>query len=337
MLVLLLGSVGCRAAAPHSATRTARQPTQSSTLSDGPRRAARPAQSDAGPPTKRLASTVKTASDAAIDLDQAFLVETDDGKLLVRTRAAHDARMLAQNVDAVLHQPALELVWFRQGEQLAVIDLRQLTAAPVIVASGMPEVSRLSIAHPAETSRTNDGCDLPYVALRWAEPPELEALLDDAPALQIVNFPWLLEQRTRAVRDVPEPHPLGPPRVRLPAKVASCEERTSCGMTAPFGAQGLQLVQVLEEMGGDCWMRGCLFRDPVHSRFATPPMGTTWGAADATTAGPCGPYLFDRAQTAFLVGRKLCKVEGECIELDGDGVGWLRPGSVVGLGGTSPE
>lgn len=99
----------------------------------------------------------------------------------------------------------------------------------------------------------------------------------------------------------------------------------------------MQLVRVLDEMGGDCWERACLLRDPHTKQFTTPLSANVRASPEAARPGPCGVYLFDAANTSFLVENKLCAGEEPCAELEGSAVGWLVPGPMVGQPGTISE
>lgn len=98
-------------------------------------------------------------------------------------------------------------------------------------------------------------------------------------------------------------------------------------------AEVVELVLVVEKMGGDCWQRECLLRDPRSGNFATPPTAAAWGEVNSTRKGPCGVYLFDHAQTSYLIDRMLCTPETQCRDLGGLGLGWLVPGDSVGAPG----
>jgi hypothetical protein len=267
------------------------------------------------------------------DPSQQFIVHLQSGEIALRSRSGTAVRVLAPHADEALYHAALELIWFVDGDRLSVIDLRVLDTPPVIIALGLSCCGgHLSIIHPSVSARTDDDCDVPSVWLHWDETPTIEATDPDADAadLRIVNAAWLVSQLTRPARPAGERRRFAEPRVRLPKKRLDCEDQAFCGATVPFGARGLLLVTVLQKMGGDCWQRGCLLRDPRTKLFSTPPDADTWGPADKTNSGTCGIFLFDRTQTSFLVQNQLCVAEHACQDLGGWALGWLVPGDAVG-------
>jgi hypothetical protein len=115
---------------------------------------------------------------------------------------------------------------------------------------------------------------------------------------------------------------------------AHCEDMGRCGAVLPFASGNWQLVLTDQSEGADCWHFGCLFRDSATGAFATPPQPARWGRAEEMHPGPCGPYQFSADGSAFLVQDALCTVGGSCQLLDGTGVGWLVPGTVLGTTGS---
>jgi hypothetical protein len=92
-------------------------------------------------------------------------------------------------------------------------------------------------------------------------------------------------------------------------------------------------VRVLEKPGGDCVQRACLLHDPRTRLFASVPKIETWGPAEATRKGTCGPLMFDKGKTSFLVDHYLCTPGKACDDLGAHALGWLVPGDVVGAPG----
>jgi hypothetical protein len=121
--------------------------------------------------------------------------------------------------------------------------------------------------------------------------------------------------------------------VALPPARARCEDVSRCGAAIPFAPSTWQLVLTDQSEGADCWHFGCLLRDSATGSFGTPPQPTRWGPADDLPAGPCGPYRFNADGSVFLVQDVICSVAGNCRPLDGSGIGWLVPGSVLGPAG----
>jgi hypothetical protein len=268
------------------------------------------------------------------DPSQQFLVHAQSGEILLRSQSSTATRVLAAHADDALYHAALELVWFKDDDQLSVIDLRAPGAPAVVIARGMACCGgHLSIIHPDAPVSTDDDCDVPSVWLHWNEKPTIEAIDSDGPELRIVNGAWLRSQLGRPVRSVGERRDFGDPRIHLPHDLLDCEDEELCGTTVPFGARGLQVVTVLQKMGGDCWQRACLLRDPRTKLFATPPNADRWGPASKTKIGSCGRFMFDRTQTTFLLQNQLCVPEHPCEELGGWALGWLVPGDTVGAPG----
>jgi hypothetical protein len=143
----------------------------------------------------------------------------------------------------------------------------------------------------------------------------------------------------------------GARRIALPKGWSGCDDADRCGLSVAFGKGPLRLVLVRDNLGADCYQLGCLLYDSAANRFASPPVrvdesGTPslasqpprWTSAAEAVPGSCGPYLFDATGAAFLARRFLCKLDvakykSTCEELSGEGIGWLRPGAVIGSPG----
>jgi hypothetical protein len=267
------------------------------------------------------------------DPAQQFLVHAPTGEIWLRSRATGATRLLAKHADTALYHPSLELVWFLDGDRLSVADLRKPGSAPVAIARGAPAVGHLSIVHPPSSVETEDGCDVPYLSLDWTETPKVEAFLTEAPGLHIEDAGWLRAQLARPSRAVAERRDFSKPVVRVPPKLLDCESKQACGQTVPIGAGGLSLVRVLEKPGGDCIQRACLLWDPRARLFASVPKIETWGAADATAKGTCGPLMLDKTRASFLVEHYLCSIGHGCEDLKVRALGWLVPGERAGAPG----
>jgi hypothetical protein len=304
-------------------------------VTPAPRTSGAPANPIAAPhktDTAHAPTNTPTAANLG-DPAQQFIVLKHSGEIVLRSIESTATRTLAPHADDALYHATLELVWFKDGDRLSVIDLRALGMPPVVIALGMESVEgKLSIAHGPLSAETEDGCDVPLLTLNWTEKPTIEMGDPDADAenLRIVNAAWLQKELSRPARQQVTRRRFGQPHLPLPKSLMRCEDSSECDATTSFGARGLQLVQVSQKMGGDCWRRGCLVRDPQRDLFATPPHVDTWGTAEKTKPGSCGLYLFDRDQTAYLVGRELCVPGHDCQNLDGWALGWRVPGDAVG-------
>ncbi len=262
-----------------------------------------------------------------------FLIHAESQQVVLRSRTALAQHVLVDHADAVLYQPALELVWFRDGEHLRVIDLGSEGAPVHTIARGMPDQHRLWIARGSEIADPNDGCDLPYVSLDWTHQPTLEPILTRAPNLRLDDAGWLAAELERPARPVLVKQGFFGKAVRIPRRAMECEDPADCGRTGPFAGDWM-LVLVRDVLGGDCVERACLLFDAKTKRFATPPKAEKWGAAQQTAPGSCGPYHFDQSKLFFLVDRRLCELGRECSDVGGEALGWLLPGESVGSPGT---
>lgn len=286
-----------------------------------------------GPKATRVVEASPPTQAALGEPSTQFLVHRADGGIVLASRAALEGLVLVPHADAVLYQSALELLWFRDEERLSALDLRNAGAGPVLVARGLPDVNRLSVTHPNQTSETEDGCDLPYISLSWSEASKIEAFSVPAPSLRLENAAWLDSQRARPARSVGQRLDFEASSLRLPKRILDCEDREACGTSVAFAGRGLELVRVLDRTGGDCFRRACVLRDPQTGLFAAPPVAQAWSSAEKVERGPCGLYLFDQKQSAFLLGHVLCEPEKPCQELGGNAIGWREPGPVVGAPG----
>lgn len=317
--VLLFAALGCSGQAtdlPHVAT-------PARTQASSPARAAAQAPSGAA---KTSAPPVRYAADA-------FLVHASSGELVLRSASTPEAQVLAPGADLALYDPALELLWYLDGDRLDVLDLREPGGAPVVIARDMPDAARLAVKRAAKSVASEDGCDAATAVLHWDAHPSVEALSTDPTEVQIEGRAWLQAQLERPSRAVPERRDFSEERLRLPKQLLDCEDAATCATTAAFGTRPWQLVLVMDKAGGDCWNRGCLLYDPGSKLYASPLERDRWGSATQAKRGPCGLYYFNEAQSSFLVGSSLCSTQGACQKLNGVALGWLEPGDTVGAVG----
>lgn len=256
------------------------------------------------------------------------------GRIELRSMSEPGVTVLAEKASGeTVYDPELELIWYTHAGQLFVIDLRDVASAPVLIASAIPDVSKLEIFRADSSVGTLDTCEGPTLTLNWNESPSVEAYDGDISETRIDGRSWLQAQNARPERSVGETRALEGKPVRLPRKVVDCEIPEVCGATADFGERDLQLVLVLDKGGGDCWNRGCLLRDPATDRYASPPDREHWGPSDKAKRGPCGLYYFNQPKSAFLVGNRLCLAGAACQDLEGEALGWLNAGDTVGAAG----
>lgn len=256
------------------------------------------------------------------------------GRIELRSMSSPEVTVLAEEASGeTVYDPALELIWYTHEERLFVVDLRETHSAPILIASAIPDVSKLQIYRAKSSVGTQDTCEGSTLTLHWNERPSVDAYDGDISETVIDGRSWLQQQTARSARAVGAKRELNGKRLRLPRKVMDCEMPEECAVTAEFGERDLQLVLVLDKGGGDCWNRGCLLRDPHTDRYASPPDRELWGPVEQAKPGACGLYYFNQQKSAFLVGSRLCVAGGACTSLDGEALGWLNAGDTVGAVG----
>jgi hypothetical protein len=240
-------------------------------------------------------------------------------------------KTLVTHADTVLYDPALELLWYVEVNQLHVLDLRLPGQPPVLLVRDMKQVDRLTVLHDGHAVALHDGCDEPYAVLEWSSKPRVKLFLAETKArVRIDGLAWLKQESKRPARPVATAHTFFENKVELPAALLDCEDEELCGTSIPFGNRAWQLVLVTHRADGDCAERACLLREPQKERYATPPHPQQWNAADKTKAGPCGPYYFDPSGAAYLVEHWVCVRDAPCQEVGGEVLGWREPGEVIG-------
>lgn len=256
------------------------------------------------------------------------------GRIELRSVSTPEVTVLAEEASGeTVYDPELELIWYTHEGRLFVVDLREPGSAPILIASAIPDVSKLQIDREERSVGTEDTCEGPALTLRWNASPSVEAYDGDISETVIDGRPWLQQQMARSARAIGAKRELNGKRLRLPRKVTDCEMPEECAVTAEFGERDLQLVLVLDKGGGDCWNRGCLLRDPHTDRYASPPDRELWGPVEQAKPGACGLYYFNQQKSAFLVGSRLCLAGAACTALDGEALGWLNAGDIVGAVG----
>ncbi len=308
-------------------------PSQGDDLPPGPSGAHTPSAGAAPPGAESVSSTPDRPA------ANEFLVLTDAGELLAKTPEGA-SRVLAKNVADASYDPEPELIWLQTRDELQVYDLRKPAAVPVTIARGFEGPARLQVTHGESFLLPDDGCDLPFVELDWTEAPTIQGIIEELPALELTSARWLSTELNRSRRPV-SPGRMSEfdlrastERVRLPKKLLSCEEPSTCGAAVRFGKLPMQLVLVSDHMGGDCWERACILREAESGRVAAPPLAQQWTSVQAVTPGPCGPYQFDADGTSFLDERSLCAPATGCKDIGGRALGWRNPGPTVGIPGT---
>jgi hypothetical protein len=316
-----------------------------------PPRATIPAE----PPSSAEPATPAAPGSPELDPADSFLVGTQGESVSLRSLRG-PTRTVVPAVSSWLYDPAHGLLWFLDEERLAVADLR---AGPptTILGEGIPAVGSIWVKWPQSSAvqfvRPETGCDesSDAVEIKVGSKPSLRMVeADRRRSLSRDGLRWLQAQakRTESPSPLTENFDSGAHRVALPKGWSGCDEAERCGYSAAFGAGPLRLVLVRDNLGADCFHRGCLLFDPRTKQFASPPVlvdegGTPslaptpprWTNAREAAPGSCGAYSFDVQGTTFLAHRFLCrldeaKVNAACEELPGEAIGWLRPGRVAG-------
>jgi hypothetical protein len=261
-----------------------------------------------------------------------FLVRTSEGAIEVRSASAAGRQVLIPHAQLALYDPALELIWYIEENQLSVFDLRKPADAPVVIVRDMQDMIDVNVARAQHIVSAEDGCEGPYADLQWSATPKIEPYLSEVEHEFVIDGrSWLQEQLTRTERPVLRRSGFDTQkRLRLQKKIMRCDMDDVCGSTVAFGDTGAQLVVIHTVTGGDCFTQSCLLHDPRSKRFASPLHATEWGPAAAALRGPCGIYRFDQSKAQYLVGSWLCRVDGGCQHIDGTALGWLEPGAEVG-------
>ncbi len=270
--------------------------------------------------------------------DELALTVTARGDLMLRATRSNYARVLATEARQVLYDPALELVWFSDGERLSVLDVRGAPKThnpPVVIAKALPAHVEIHVAHAGRHVEPDDACDrAPALMLHWDAEPWIEGG-NGQRVTRLEGRDWLVREAVRAPREPSEEqwfHPASP-HIPLPTGSARCEEPSWCGasLTLDQTASGsVMLVLAAQNHGADCWHTRCLLYDSSTKAFATPPDPQRWSRVGDVALGSCGPYRFDRTAKTFLLEDQVCVLGAGCRPLGGTAIGWLNPGRTVG-------
>jgi hypothetical protein len=303
-----------------------------------PPRDVRPVVSEA---SRAPASAARsTPSPALPKRSELFFATTLDGELVLRavspTGVAPFSQLLARDVRGVLYNPELELFWYNDATRLWVIDTHLDVGAwqPVLIASNLPQNDRLHVVrgatHYTGPGRISD--EAMELELHWDAAPWIEGGEDGERLENLDGRAWLTRERERPVRSVSKADFLrAERRVKLPSDWTGCQGPDgTCAAALTFGARGWELVVTNEDLGGDFLEHECRVHDPLTDTFASPPDGEKWAALSDVAPGPCGPYLFNHDNDAFLVSDVVCGIGSGCSALEGKGRGWLEPGRIVG-------
>jgi hypothetical protein len=283
-----------------------------------------------------------SASDAPLPKrGELFFATTLDGDLMLRaftaTGLAPFNQLLAREVREVIYNPELELFWYSDATRLWVIDTRDVevsTWQPVLIASDLPENDGLHVKRngsdysgPGRSTDETLELDLHWDANPWIGGGEGGRRLEN-----LDGAAWLARERVRPARSVGvADFNHADHRAALPPGWTGCTGPDGiCAAAVPFGPRGWELMVTNEDFGGDFPEHDCRLYDPASHTFATPPEGRQWAPASDVAPGPCGPYLFNDENDAFLVSDVVCRIGSGCTALEAQGRGWLEPGRIVG-------
>jgi hypothetical protein len=293
------------------------------------------------PATEAPSELTSAAATVLPHRSELFFARTLEGELVLRafasTGLAPFNQLLARDVQHVLYNPELELFWYSDAARLWVIDTHNADASawqPVLIASHLPQNDRLHVErdrlHYTGPGRIDD--ETLELELHWGAEPWIEGGEGGGRLENLDGKAWLARERARPPRSAPAAQFfLAEHRVALPPGWAGCQGPDGiCAAALPFGPRGWELVVTNEDLGGDFLEHACRLHDPATNTFATPPDAPKWASLGDVAPGPCGPYLFNHENTAFLIADVVCAIGSTCTPLDGQGSGWLEPGAIIG-------
>lgn len=243
-----------------------------------------------------LAGLVARTGDAAAGDE---LLAYGDGGLRLGEAVLH-----AKAVEAAAYDPAQDLVWFKAGGTLQVIDLRDPARKPITVAARMPEGGFAITGLSKVAWSTTYSSLYPVISLgkkitidtglgayagRYEdqEPHTRKAIKK----IKITGARWLATQRGRRPRTVvaaPRVGAYGDNRIKLPDGTGECGDvDIACGTAVTFG-DTKHLLVVVESSCGDACHQSCALYDPKRKRFTHPlALNGGWSATPPDAAGPC--------------------------------------------------
>jgi hypothetical protein len=251
-----------------------------------------------------------------------------------------DTTRVDGEIDAAAYDPAMDLVWFVAGGKLEVLDLRDPTAAPVVIAKGLPE-GAFAIAGESSAVWSVDESDVPYPQLTIAKgkgkvtaaaarvtgatSKETKAAKKAIKKMKLVGKAWLAALPARASRTPDLPGEASLPTMSLPAEMQSCDVDGHCGTAFSLGDTRFELVAVADDCADGCTLR-CVLYDPEREQFASPAQSRgDWGAP-LLMPDQCTGYVVEPGGDRYAVGTALCTVGDEvACEIDPDWiyVAWI--------------
>jgi hypothetical protein len=289
----------------------------------------------AGPVTRPEAGLAEQLKSAAGG-EPVFLLR-DGVRVLARTVSRGLDRELGSSGSAPIFDDRVQLIWLRSEDRLEVLDLRAPKPAAKLVVKGVPQAAHLSIRWKLgdqERGLEQPGvCDPDQEMILMVEDrPHIEGLDESTRQPTLVGAPWLKQARARAPVEgarrlwfLPDAA-----KMKLPAGVGHCDDKSDCGRWLPFGKHGQRLVLIEDrDVGGHCPKRACLLYDPATKLYATPPGAARWGPAKQTTGGECFPYYFDASGEWVASSGEVCQSGRACVKIGGDVFGVLDGGTTI--------
>lgn len=215
-------------------------------------------------------------------------------------------------VDSAVYDPAQELIWFKTGGLLEVIDLRDPGHAITVIAKKVP-TEGWAVSGFSNVAYQTDYTNI-FTIVRIEKKPKAEAgegaylevnSEDDAKLtkavkkVKIVGGKWITAQLARKPNATPKER-AAPPQVKVQVPADACEDSPDeCGQASWLGASPYQTV-VVEHSCGDACHQSCVLYDPAKKQFAAPLAPGGWGALDKTDHGGCNGFAVDPGNTRYF-------------------------------------
>lgn len=230
-------------------------------------------------------------------------------------------RLFAGPVNGAAYDPAQELVWFRAGGTLEVVDLRDPKRVVVPIATKLPEEGAFAITGASKAGFLTGAEEwvLSYPSLATGKKVKLSSVQagdfgsnggKDADAAhqikkaKLVGAKWLKTLAKRPARPVPANLVNAPSKKVAAPDPDRCEEADACGVAVTLG-NSKYLVVVTETSYGPGVVTLCQLYDPASKRFASPSESGTWNDAEPST-GSCGPYFLSTDGVRYVAGSTMC-------------------------------
>jgi hypothetical protein len=258
------------------------------------------------------------------------------GQLIARTVDDSSTQvLLAGPYSDALHDDALDLVWLRRTAAIDVLDLRLpgSPAARTLVTAPDKVLEKLA-EHFSEPPHWNmkdsvvinlgDACrQATGLVLDWSKGGIGTATFSEG--VKVADKDWFAAQEHRAKQDVPAAFTKKlAKRHKVPKSAGTCHRdikeelgKDDCGRGLYFGETGGELV-IASANAEKCPAKQCRLYDASTKKYAAVP-GLD---ADDPDEHTCGPFLFDRAGTSYLVNDKVCS-GSVCTSVGKLAVGWL--------------